>query len=169
MSTFDLAWEKVTDAISIAVPMALTTAIPFAGPILSGALLTGVTINMCEEIVDVYGYKSLSGMSTFIGVIPGAAAGASVANVVIGYIPGIGAIANCAATALLHTVSGLIVISICELYKDGAVTDNELENNSMGIASAILGELTGKVGDVLRGTPSDMKEAVKSIAKGKIN
>lgn len=169
MSTFDLAWEKVTDAISIAVPMALTTVIPFAGPILSGALLTGVTINMCEEIVDVYGYKSLSGMSTFIGVIPGAAAGASVANVVIGYIPGIGAIANCAATALLHTVSGLIVISICELYKDGAVTNDELKNNSMGIASAILGELTGKVGDVLRGTHSDMKEDVKSIAKGKIS
>uniref|UniRef100_UPI0040559C7A hypothetical protein n=1 Tax=Candidatus Electronema sp. TaxID=2698783 RepID=UPI0040559C7A len=169
MSTFNLAWGKVTDAISVAVPMALTTAIPFVGPILSGALLTGVTINMCEEIVDVYGYKSLSGMSTFIGVIPGAIAGASIASAVIGYIPGIGVIANCTATTILHTICGLIVISACELYRDGSVSDDELKNNSMGLASSILGELTGKLGDVLRGTPGDMKEAVKSIVKKELN
>lgn len=123
--------------------------------------LTFITKRMCDKIARIYGYESLSGMSTFFGVVVGAATGAKLAAGILDVIPGLNIGANAIATFTLHTVTGIIVISACELLDEGLITDKNIRNSTAGTISKILGAVTAVVSGFVRGNYYEAVQTVK--------
>ena len=115
--------------------------------------LTKITSEMADEVVSSYGYKSLSGISTFFSIVLGAATGVRIANEVLERIPGIGTCAACVSTASLHLFTGAVLVGVCEMIKAGRITDAELQNT--GFCKILCGRLvknaTQIVGNLIRG------------------
>jgi uncharacterized protein (DUF697 family) len=130
-------------------------------PWLEVGALTWVTKRMCDKIVDIYGYQNLSGMSTFFGVVIGAATGAKLAAGILDVVPLLNIGANAVATFTLHTVTGIIVIAACELLDDGAISNKDIECSTIGTISKILGSVTAVIGGFARGNYHDAIHTVK--------
>ena len=130
-------------------------------PWIEVSALTAVTMKMCQEITSIYEYNSLAGMTTFFGVVIGAASGAKLATGVLDAIPGIGAGANAIATFTLHTVTGIILIAICELLDQGCITENDLKKSNVATISKMLGTVTLLVGTFVRG--DNLQDSINSV------
>jgi uncharacterized protein (DUF697 family) len=130
-------------------------------PAVEVGLLTAVTIGMCNKIARIYGYESLSGISTFIGVLVGAANGVKLATSTLDLIPGIGAGANAIATFTLHTVTGIALIIVFELLDAGEITNKDIQKSPIGFINALLGAATSVIGGFVRGDFSGAIESAK--------
>lgn len=124
--------------------------------------LTKVTTNMCKDIVKVYGYENISGISSFIGVVVGAATGGIMATKIVELIPGIGAAASAVTTFSLHVLTGTVITSICELLDEDLIDKSYLTNEGLKSINELFDLMTGIIADTVRGysTGSDLKEAL---------
>lgn len=138
-------------------------------PYIEVGALTWCTKSMCDRIARIYGYESLSGMSTFFGVVIGAALGVKLATGILDTIPGIGATANAIATFTLHSVTGVILIAVCELLDDGCITESDIRNSSAATISKILGTVTDNVAGFVRGNPVDAINHVKEAYRESVS
>lgn len=116
-------------------------------------LLTKITSNMADEVVRVYGYQSLSGISTFFSIALGAATGVRLANEILTKIPGIGTCAACVSTASLHLFTGAALVGVCEMIKAGRLTDAELQDTKFCkiLCSRLVKEASKTVCNLIRG------------------
>jgi uncharacterized protein (DUF697 family) len=128
-------------------------------PFIEVGALTLVTKKMCKEITNIYGYSSIEGLGTLFGVAIGAFSGAKLATGFLDFFPGIGAGANAIATFSLHTLTGYSLILICELLKDGKITEKDIKNSPISIIDIIAKISITAVGGFLRG---DLNDAILS-------
>lgn len=131
-------------------------------PLIEVGALTAITMKMCREIAKIYGYESLGGISTFFGVLVGAAMGVKLAASTLDMIPGIGAGANAIATFTLHSVTGIALIVVFELLNEGGISNTDLQNSPAGFIDALLGAVTKVVGGFVRGDYYGAIESAKS-------
>lgn len=102
-------------------------------------LLTKATKWMCGQVAEKYGYREISGMSKFIGVLVGTATGIVLANKIIEIVSGVGEAANAVATATLHLVTGIGIAAVCELIHEGIIDEKYIKNVKTEQVSKILG------------------------------
>jgi len=124
----------------------------FPIPAIDAAPLTLITQRLCNKIAAIYGYKSLRGLSTFTGIVIGAASGAKLATEVTSLIPVAGATAGAIATFTLHMVTGVMLIIAFEALKQGSIKEEDLINSPVAAISELAEIALHKVADILRGT-----------------
>ncbi len=129
--------------------------------------LTATTKNMCQKIAKIYHYDGLSGISTLIGVATGAALGTKLASEILESIPGIGIVANVTSTASLHVATGTIMIIIFELFDEGIVPKQFIndEKSIIALVNRLMGSLTGIVGKMFRGDFAGTMTYVKNLVR----
>ena len=148
--------QAVSQTLGHAITAASTSfGLKFFLPIpgIDAAPLTLITQRLCNKIASIYGYKSLRGLSTFTGVVIGAATGAKLATEVTSFIPIAGATASAIATFTLHMVTGVMLIIAFEALKQGSIEEEDLINSPVAAISELAEIALHKVADILRGTP----------------
>ncbi len=118
--------ESCKIVIDSSVKAAGTALIPLS--IVRVPALTKITASMAKRIVTLYGYQSLSGLTSFFSIVLGAATGVRIANEVLAHVPMLGTGAACISTACLHLFTGGVLIGVCELIKAGNLSDSELQD-----------------------------------------
>lgn len=121
---------------------------------------TCITKQICDKIVRIYNYEHLSGMSTFFGVVIGAANGAKLTTRVLDFFPGTTVAPNAIAIFTLHLVTGIVVIAVCELLDEGVISNTDIQNSAFGTVSKILGAATSVVSGFARG---DYYDAIRTV------
>ncbi len=129
--------------------------------------LTLITTTMTRRLAARYGYDSLSGLAVFVGVVVGAASGAKLAAEVLTLVPGLGAGANAAATFSLHAITGVVLILVFNMLKDGAITESFIKRSPIGAISELVGLATTIVACVVRGGDGNdaIKEAIRKFKR----
>lgn len=134
-------------------------------PFLEVGALTLITKKMCSELTAIYGYESLSGMGMLYGVAIGAFSGAQLAAGILDFVPFIGACSNAIATCMLHTVTGLSMIIICEHLEDGVLSATDVKDSPWEIINSISTCVVGLVGAFLRGDISNAIDSGKEASR----
>lgn len=93
-------------------------------------LLTSITSEMAESVMEVYGYESLRGLANFVSVAGGVAGGVKLANEILEKWAGVGTAAASISTATIHIVTGAFLILACEMLRTGDITDEQLQDTA---------------------------------------
>jgi uncharacterized protein (DUF697 family) len=131
-------------------------------PWIDVAPLTWITKKMSEDVTNIYGYKSLTGISQFTGVIVGAATGAKLGTEVLSIIPFAGAGANAIATFSIHMLTGICLMITFESMIEGNIDESIVRNTPAAFISTLLGTATDVVGDFVRGDVTGALTKAKS-------
>ncbi|GKX68934.1 hypothetical protein [Inconstantimicrobium mannanitabidum] len=136
--------------------------------------LTKVTTKMCKRIVKVYDCDGISGISSFIGVVVGAASGNIIAGKLLELIPGVGVAAGAITTFSLHALTGILITAVCELIDENLIDKSFINNPDIKFISYILDLMTESVADIARGyfSGKDLKDSFSNaidLIKVKLN
>ncbi len=131
-------------AVAAAATSAVSSLIPFIGPLAGDTIaLTALTIGMTVMLADLFEKKLEEGaLTSFAAVIVGMTIGTALGKGLLSLLPGIGSVANAAATFTLHEATGWGIFLIFERGGDPTkLSKNQIEQAISASVVQIVAEV----------------------------